>query len=96
MFKYGFGAKKQADVLKAVIEIETHLVTKYKADSGGTFGSKIKSVQDKIKNPFVVDAIWQILKIRNHIVHPGDFNISAKEYELFAASYEYLKKVEKI
>jgi hypothetical protein len=88
--------KKQADIMKAVIEIETLLVTKYKADNSGTFGFKIKQVQDKIQNPFVIDSIWQILKIRNFIVHPGTFDISLKEYELFRNSFDYIKKIEKI
>lgn len=87
--------KKQNDILKAVLDIETHLVSKYKVSNEGTFGSKLKEAGPKIKNELVKDCMWQILKIRNAIVHPGDLKVSLKEYGLFLSLFDYIRKIEK-
>jgi len=87
--------KKQNEILKAVLDIEAHLVKKYKISNEGTFGSKLKEAGPKIKNELVKDSMWQILKMRNAIVHPGNLNITSKEYELFISLFTYVKKIEK-
>lgn len=84
---------KQADILTKAKEIESLLCEKYKRlDKTLTFGSKLKSLDTKFKNPFLKDALWSIVKTRNYIAHENDFKISLKEYELFLAEYTYVKK----
>jgi len=84
---------KQQDILNKVREIEGVLTSKFKAPKDGTFGSKIKSVQDKINNQFFVNSVWSMVQIRNVLIHPGEFEISLKEYKLFRSNYDYIKSV---
>jgi hypothetical protein len=84
---------KQADIIKKAKEIEQLLVDSYKKmDKTITFGGKVKFAQEKIKNPFLIDSLWNLVKTRNFIAHDNDFSISLKEYELFLANYSYVKE----
>ncbi len=84
---------KQMDILNKVREIEGILTNKFKAPKEGTFGSKIKKVQDKIDNQFFVNSVWSMVQIRNVLIHPDKFEISLKEYKLFKSNYDYIKAV---
>jgi len=86
--------KKQIDIMNKAKEIEGKLLLKYtRMDPSLTFGGKVKYFQEKNnKNPFLIDALWSLVKSRNLIAHPGEFTISLKEYELFSANYEYVSK----
>jgi len=82
---------KQNDIIKKSVEIEEIIEKKIKISSG-TFGSKLKIFQEKEKNSFLISALWNLVQTRNHIAHRNDFEISLKEYNLFIANYEYVKK----
>lgn len=84
---------KQMDILNKVREVEGILEKKFKAPKDGTFGSKIKKVQDKIDNQFFVNSVWTMVQIRNAMIHPGDFELSIKEHKLFKTNYDYIKSV---
>ena len=85
--------KKQIEIIDKSKEIENLLENKYKRMPEGTFGSKVKFFQEKNKkNPFLINSLWFLVQIRNHTVHSNDFEITLKEYELFLANYEYVKK----
>lgn len=84
---------KQADIIKKAKEIEQLLLdNNKKIDKTLTFGGKVKFIQEKIKNPFLVDSLWNLVKTRNFIAHDNDFKITLKEYELFLACYLYVKE----
>lgn len=83
---------KSADIITKAKEIENIILEKNKKmDKSLTFGGKVKSL--KIDNPFLSDALWNMVKTRNFIAHDNEFKISTKEYELFLANYEYIKKI---
>ena len=86
--------KKQIEIIEKSKEIETILERKYKRmPKEGTFGSKVKYFQEKNnKNPFLINSLWFLVQIRNHTVHSNQFEITLKEYDLFLANYEYVKK----
>ena len=82
---------REIEIVNKSKDIEARLLAKYKKiDEGLTFGGKMKFIQDKMKNPFLSDAIWSIIKIRNHVVHDNDIKVSLKEYKLFISLYEYI------
>ena len=84
--------KKELEIINISKDVESRLMKKYKKiDSGLTFGGKMKSIQDKIKNPFLIDAIWSIIKIRNHVVHENEVKVTNKEYTFTIGLYEYIK-----
>lgn len=84
---------KQADIIKKAKEIEQLIIDSHKKiDKTLTFGGKVKFVQEKNKNPFLIDSLWNVVKTRNFIAHDNDFVISLKEYELFLACYNYAKE----
>lgn len=84
--------QKQADIIKKAKEIEQLIIDSYKKiDKTLTFGGKVKFIQEKIKNPFLIDSLWNVVKTRNFIAHDNDFKITLKEYELFLACYDYVK-----
>lgn len=85
--------KKQMEILNKVREIEGILTSKYKASKEGTFGSKIKEIQDNIENQFFVSSIWALVQIRNSMIHPGEYEIGLAEYKLFKTNYDYIKSV---
>jgi len=89
----GLAKLKQNDILEKAKEIETLLETKYKRMPTGTFGSKVKYFQEKKNdNQFLINSLWNIVQTRNHIAHKNNFEISLKEYILFLANYDYIKK----
>lgn len=84
---------KQADIISKAKEIENLLLEKNKKlDKSLTFGGKVKVIQEKIKNPFLVDSLWNLVKTRNFVAHDNEFSITLKEYELFLACYSYVKE----
>lgn len=84
---------KQSDVLTKSKEIEQLILEKNKKiDKSATFGSKVKIAQEKIKNPFLIDCLWNLVKTRNFVAHENEFKITSKEYELFLVCYEYVKE----
>ncbi len=84
---------KQADIIKKAKEVEQLLIDNNpKMDKTLTFGGKVKFMQEKTKNPFLLDSLWNVVKTRNFIAHDNDFKITLKEYELFLASYNYVKE----
>ena len=85
---------KQQEIMKNVREIEDILITKFKCSTEGTFGSKIKEVQDSIDNSFFVSSVWTLVQIRNALVHGKTGNeITLKEFKLFKSNYDYIKSV---
>jgi hypothetical protein len=84
---------KQVEIMDKSKEIEQLLLEKYKKiDKSLTFGGKVKFVQDKIKNPFLVDCLWNLIKTRNFVAHESDFKITSKEHALFLSCYDYVKE----
>jgi len=89
----GLAKLKQNDILGKAKKLEEALNRKYKRMPEGTFGSKVKYFQEKNnKNQFLIAALWNIVQTRNHIAHKNEFEISLKEYKLFLANFEYIKK----
>ena len=83
---------KQVDILDKVLLVEEWLVKRFKVSAGETFGGKIKSIQSRIDNIFFVNGIWNMVQVRNNIVHKGNIEIGNDEYKLFISNFEYVKK----
>lgn len=82
---------KEIEIVNKSKDIENRLCIKYKKiEHGLTFGGKMKLIQEKMNNPFLSDAIWSIIKLRNHVVHENEHKVTLKEYKYFTSLYEYV------